>query len=535
MNEQVREEHDMRPIRFSAGVIALVAALAISPSLALAQSTLRVVNHSDLKVIDPTWTTAYIVRNHGYMVYDTLFALDAKLQVQPQMVDTWSVADDKVTYTFRLRDGLEWHDGQSVTSADVVPSIKRWAARDSAGQLLMKVVQDMTAVDDRTFRIVLKEPSGLLMVSLSKSSGPVFVMPKRVAETDPFTQFSDAVGSGPFVFKKDEWKPGEKAVYVKNSKYRPRNEPPSGLAGGKVAKVDRVEWIAMPDQQTVVNALINGEIDMIEQPQHDLFPLLVKDPNIELVSLDPHGLQYIFRFNVLHKPFDNPKVRQALLYAFNQEDFLKAVIGDPKYYRTCKALFVCDTPFGSTKGWEDKLDSNIDKAKALLKEAGYDGTPVVLMGTSDLYVLNNLAPVGKALMERAGMKVDMQRMDWSTLVARRAKKDPPPIGWSALFTAASSVDLANPLLNGMVNASCDGAWFGWPCDQKIVELRDKFGREPDLERQKEIAEQIQLRVVEYPTHVILGQYYLPIARRKSVTGNIQSSIPVFWNIEKKGR
>src|SRR5882757_1847287 len=331
----------MRPIRLFAAVATIVVALAMAPSLGLAQSTtLRVVNHSDLKVLDPTWTTAYIVRNHGYMIYDTLFALDAKLQVQPQMVETWSVGDDKVTYTFRLRDGLEWHDGQSVTSADVIPSIKRWAARDSAGQLLMKVVQDMTAVDDRTFRIVLKEPSGLLMLSLSKSSGPVFVLPKRVAETDPFTQFSDAVGSGPFIFKKDEWKPGEKAVYVKNAKYRPRDEPPSGLAGGKVAKVDRIEWISMSDQQTVVNALINGEIDMIEQPQHDLFPLLVKDPNIELVSLDPHGMQYTFRFNVLHKPFDNPKVRQALLYAFNQEDFLKAVIGDPRYYKPCKALFM---------------------------------------------------------------------------------------------------------------------------------------------------------------------------------------------------
>ena len=525
----------MRLTRFSAEALALVAALAMAPSLAFAQSTLRVVNHSDLKVIDPIWTTAYIVRNHGYMIYDTLFALDADLRVQPQMVETWSVADDRVTYTFRLREGLEWHDGQAVTSADVIPSIKRWAARDPVGQLLLTVVQDMTAVDDRTFRIVLKEPSGLLMMGLAKPSGTPFMMPKRVAESDPFTQLSDTVGSGPFVFKKDEWKPGEKAVYVRNSKYRPRSEPPSGLAGGKIAKVDRVEWVAMSDQLTVVNALISGEIDMIEQPQHDLFPVLAKDPNVELVNLDPRGLQYIFRFNVLHKPFDNPKIRQALLYAFNQEDFLKAVIGDPRYYKTCKALFMCDTPFASTKGWEDKLESNIDKAKALLKEGGYDGTPVVLLGTTDLYVLNNLAPVAKALMERAGLKVDMQRMDWATLVARRTRKEPPPVGWSALLVAGSWLDLANPLVNTQVNASCDGAWFGWACDMELVELRNAFARAPDLAKQKEIAEAIQLRVVDYPTHIFLGQYSVPIARRKSVTGNIESAITVFWNIEKKGR
>ncbi|HEX2889147.1 ABC transporter substrate-binding protein [Vineibacter terrae] len=523
----------MRWIRF----LALALATTLAAGSADAQTTLRVVMHSDLKVIDPVWTTAYIVRNHGYMIYDTLFALDAKLEVQPQMVDTWSVADDKVTYTFRLRDGLEWHDGQPVTSDDVIPSIRRWAARDPLGQLMMAVVQEMAAVDARTFRVVLKEPSGLLMMGISKPSGnALFIMPRRVAETDPFTQISDTTGSGPFIFKKDEWKPGDRTVYIKNPKYRPRAEPPSGLAGGKVAKVDRVEWLAISDQQTAVNALVNREIDMIETPQHDLFGLLTKDPNIELVNTNPLGLQYIFRYNVLHKPFDNPKIRQALFYAFNQQDFLNGVIGDPKYYKTCKAMFMCDTPFASTKGWEDKLDSNMEKARALLKEGGYDGTPVVLLGTTDLQVLNNLAPVAKSLMERAGMKVDMQQMDWSTLVSRRAKKDPPAQGgWNALLTATASVDIVNPLINAFVNASCDGAWFGWACDQQLVALRGQFARAPDLATQQQIAEAIQLRAIEYPTHVFLGQWYQPIARRKSVTGNIESAVPVFWNVEKNER
>jgi len=524
----------MHCIRTLAGALALAAGLATAAS---AQTTLRVVNHSDLKVIDPIWTTAYIVRNHGYMIYDTLFALDSKLQIQPQMVDTWSVGDDKITYTFKLRDGLEWHDGQPVTSADVIPSIKRWAARDALGQLVMNIIQDMAAVDARTFRIVLKEPSTLLMMGLSKPSGLApFIMPKRVAETDPFTQIADTTGSGPFIFKKDEWKPGDHTVYVKNPKYRPRAEPPSGLAGGKVAKVDRVEWLAISDQQTAINALVNGEIDMIETPQHDLYPLLIKDPNIELVTTNPLGLQYVFRYNVLHKPFDNPKVRQALFYAFNQQDFLTGVIGDAKYYKTCKAMFMCDTPFASTRGWDDKLESNMEKAKALLKEGGYDGTPVVLLGTTDLYVLNNLAPIAKSLMERAGMKVDMQQMDWSTLVSRRAKKDPPAQGgWSALLTATASVDIVNPLTNAFVNASCDGAWFGWACDPRLVELRAQFARSNDPAKQREIAEAIQLRVTEYPTHVFLGQWYQPIARRKTVSGNIESAVTVFWNVEKNGR
>ncbi|MGJ4929220.1 ABC transporter substrate-binding protein [Bradyrhizobium sp. HKCCYLS2038] len=512
----------------------LVAAVLALTAGTVEANTLRVVMSSDFKILDPYWTTAYIVRNHAYMIYDTLFATDANLQIRPQMVDSWNVSEDQLTYTFKLREGLQWHDGQPVTSADVIPSIRRWSARDAAlGQPLMRLIKEMTSVDERTFRIVLTEPTSLLMTALSKPSLSIFIMPRRVAELDPNVQLSDTTGSGPFIFKKDEWKPGEKAVYVKNPNYKPRAEPPSGLAGGKVAKVDRVEWITLADAQTTVNALLKGEIDMIESPQPDLFPLLEGDPNIELVSLSKQGSQFLLRFNVLNKPFDNPKIRQAVLYALNQEDFLNAAVGDPRFYIKCKAVFICNTPFGSTKGWDDKLESNFTKAKALLTEAGYDGTPVVLMGPTDLPILNNLGPVAKSLLERAGFVVDFQRMDWSTLVSRRAKKDPPPAGWSAMFTLPTASDLYNPLVNGMVNASCDKAWFGWPCDQRLEDLRRAFSQATAMERQTEIAEAIQIRMLEYPTHIPLGQVNLPIARRKTVSGNIEANVPVFWNVEKK--
>jgi len=326
--------------------------LALAPGAALAQTTLRVVMHSDLKIIDPIWTTAYIVRNHGYMVYDTLFAMDAKGEIHPQMVDKHEVSTDKLTYTMTLRDGLLWHDGQPVTAEDCVASIKRWAAKDSLGQKMLSFVKELQVVNPKTFRIVLREQTGLVLQALGKPSSNVpFMMPKRVADTDPNTQISDVTGSGPFVFKKDEWKPGDKAVYVKNAQYKPRHEPPSGLAGGKVVKVDRVEWQAIPDHQTAINALLNNEIDYMEAPPHDLYPVLKKDPAVRLVTLNPLGNQYVFRFNTLHKPFDNAKVRQAVWYAFNQEDFLKAVIGDPQYYKVCKAMFVCGTPLDRRRAW----------------------------------------------------------------------------------------------------------------------------------------------------------------------------------------
>ncbi|MCW5748733.1 MAG: ABC transporter substrate-binding protein, partial [Alphaproteobacteria bacterium] len=377
---------------------AAVMAGALMMTAPVSAQTFRVVMHSDLKIVDPIWTTAYIVRNHGYLVWDTLFAMDEKFDVKPQMVDKWTLSDDKLTYTFTLRDGLEWHDGKPVTAEDCVASVKRWGAKDSMGQKLMGVTKELKVVDAKTFQLVLKEPYGLVLQSLGKPSSNVpFMMPKRVAETDPNTQIkgSDVIGSGPFIFKADEWKPGEKVVYVKNPKYKPRSEPASGLAGGKVVKVDRVEWIHIADVQTAINALITGEVDMVESPGHDLLPVLAKEKDIKLFNANPTGNQFTFRFNVLYKPFDNAKIRQAAIVAMSQEPFLQAVVGDKQWYKPCKAMFICGTPLETTVGMEGVLNGDSAKAAQMLKDAGYDGTPVVLMQSTDLQVLTNLAPVAK--------------------------------------------------------------------------------------------------------------------------------------------
>jgi peptide/nickel transport system substrate-binding protein len=515
-------------------VSALAAVLAFS-AVAHAQSVLKVSLHSDLKIIDPVWTTALISTHHGNMVYDTLFAVDEKLVVQPQMVDKFDVSADKLTYTFTLRDGLEWHDGQPVTAEDCIASIKRWAAKDGMGQKMMGVTASLSAPDAKTIKLVLKEPYGLVIESLGKSSSNVpFMMPKRVADTDPNTQITDAIGSGPFIFKKDEWKPGEKAVYVRNAKYKPRNEPASGLSGGKVVKVDRVEWVTIPDQQTQVNALLNGEIDFIEIVPPDLLPLLQKDKNIKIFVTNLAGRQYAMRFNVLHKPFDNPKVRQAVLYALDQKAFLEANVGNPNYFKECRSLFPCGSPLESTKGWEDKVSGNTAKAKEILQAAGYDGTPVVLMHQTDTAGHNNLATVAKPQLEAAGFKVDLQAMDWQTLVSRRTKKDPlDKGGWSAFFTSWGSTDVLNPVSAAFLNASCDKATFGWPCDEALEKLRDAYAKETDPAKQKAIAEQVQLRVLEYPTHVILGQFTTPTALRTNVDGLLHTPALALWNVEKK--
>ena len=500
-----------------------------------ADSTLRVAMHSDLKVIDPVWTTALITTHHGFMVYDTLFALDEKLAIKPQMVDTWTVSDDKLTWIFKLRDGLLWHDGQPVTADDCIASLRRWAVKDGMAQKLMSFVSELKVVDAKTFAFQLKEPYGLVLDTLGKATSNVpFMMPKRVAEGDANVQLSDTTGSGPFIFKRDEWKPGEKAVYVKNPAYKPRAEAPSGYAGGKVVNVERVEWLWIADPQTQVNALINGEIDLIEAPTHDLVPLFARDLNIGIYVAAPLGRQYAMRFNVLHKPFDNDKIRQAVLYAFNQKDFLDAVVGNPEFYRVCKSMYPCGSPNETTKGWDDKLDSNFAKAKALLAEAGYDGTPVVLMQSTDVSALSNLAPVAKSLLEKAGFKVDLQATDWQTVLARRAKREPTSQGgYNAYFTSWGSIDVMDPVSTNFFNASCEKATFGWPCDATLEKLRDAYARETDPAKQKAIAEAVHVRASEYPTHVHLGQYLQPSAYRKTLTGLLVASNLVLWNVAKK--
>ena len=517
------------------GILATVGALLGLLKTADAQITLRVVPHADLKILDPIWTGGYITRNHGYLIYDTLFAMDEHGAVQPQMVDSYEMSADRLTYTFRLRGGLLWHDGTPVTAEDCIASIRRWAARDTLGQKVMSFVDLITTLDSRTFTISLKEQTGLLILALGKPSSNVpFMMPKRVAETDPNTQIADFTGSGPFVFNRDEWKPGNKVVYDRFDKYKPRAEPASGLAGGKIAKVDRVEWLSIPDQLQAVNAFLAGEIDYFESPPHDLLSLIAADPNVERVVLNPLGNQYVFRPNHLHKPFDNPKIRQALWYAFNQTDFLQASIGNPEYYRPCKAMFGCGTAFASEKGMDGLLQSSFERARELLKEAGYDGTPVVLLHSTDLSVLTNLAPVAKSLMERAGFKVDMQSTDWQSLLSRINKRDAPNSGgWNAYLTSNAVAEILNPVMARMLNAGCEKAFApGWPCDREIEMLRDQFARETDAVRQKQIAEAIQVLATRVTTHVILGQWYTAAAVRKNVSGMPIAPVPVFWNVTK---
>jgi peptide/nickel transport system substrate-binding protein len=514
--------------------VALTSQLMTSQAMA-AGKTITAVMHADLRT-PGMQTTAYIVRDFGYMIYDTLLAQDSSFKIQPQMAE-YKISDDKLTYTFTLRDGLKWHDGTPVTAEDCVASLKRWGKADGMGQKLMDFTASLEATDAKTITLKLKEPYGLVLESIGKPSSLVpFMMPKRLAETPPGTPIPELIGSGPFKFVQAEFQPGVKAVFVKNTDYVPRKEPPSWTSGGKVVKVDRVEWITMADAQTAVNALQSGDIDFMEIPSFDILPILEANKDIKVDTLDKVGFQTVGRMNFLLPPFDNVKVRRAAFMAMNQKDVLDALIGNPQYYKLCGAAFVCGTPLETDVGSEAVVKGNgMAEARKLLAESGYDGTPIVIMAPGDVVTLKAQPIVAAQLLKEAGFKIDLQATDWGTVVSRRTSQKPiKEGGWNMFFTNWNGADLSNPIVNFAIGGKGkNGGWFGWADDPKIESLKNDFARATTLADQKKIATEIQKEAWDQVIYIPLGQYTQPSAWRKSLTGVLDGpATPIFWNIDK---
>src|SRR5215471_3660211 len=507
-------------IRRFGATAAAAAVLCLGPVPGLAQSapkTLRFIPQADLRSIDPIWTTAYVTRNFSYLVFDTLFALDKDFKPQPQMVDRWTVSDDKLIYKFTLRDGLKWHDGQPVRAADCVASVKRWGQRDKFGQKLMEAVGEIAPVDDKSFTIALKFPFPLLIDGLGKLSSNVpFMMPERLARTDAFQQIPEAIGSGPFKFVKEEWEPGHRAVFVRNPDYVPREEAPSFASGGKVAKVDRVEWLYIPDTATAAAALNSGEADWYEQPPADLVPVFAGNKDIVVATVDPLGNHGILRFNHVQPPFNNLQLRQAVLNLVDQKDYMGAAAGDPKYWKTCAALFGCATPFETNAGADALLHGpNPAAAKELIQKAGYKGEKIVLLSATDQPIVQGQALVTLDALRKVGLNVELQASDWGTLITRRASKEPVEKGgWSIFHTWTSAPDFFSPAVNLPLRGNGEKAWFGWPTDPRIEELIDSWFKAPDLAAQKKLAADIQ---VEAYTNDIP---YVPTVTTVAPTGTI---------------
>ncbi len=506
-----------------------------NPSLAqgAARNTLRFIPHSNLAAVDPVAASGYIVRNYGFMVYDTLFAVDPDFRVQPQMVEGHEVSGDGRLWRFRLREGLKFHDDQPVRGADCVASIRRWGARDTMGQTLMLAVDEIRATGDRDFEIRLKRPFPLMLEALGKlSTQPLFIVPERVGLSDPMIPNTETIGSGPFRFLRDQWVPGSLAVFERFADYVPRAEPARGAAGGKRVLLDRVEWRIIADPATSAAALQTGEVDWWEQPAFDLLPLLTRNREVRIELTDPVGSLLMMRFNHLHPPFDNVRVRRAVLAAVNQRDYLEAAVGSARYSGECRGFFACGTPLGSDQGTQ-VMPGRLDDAIRMLRESGYAGENVVIISPTDLPTTNAMSLVTADLLRRMGMRVELVATDWSSVLSRRANRNPPDRGgWSIFHTFWAGADVANPIVHLPLRTHGTAAWAGWPTDEPLEALRTRFLEAADEASQRAIVAEMQRRAFETVPFVPLGQMKPPTAYRRNVQGIFNATVPFFWGVSK---
>lgn len=496
---------------------------------------LRVAPHADLRTLDPVFASIVITRMHGLMIYETLFAWDGALQPRPQMVESWEVSPDNLVWTFTLREGLRFHDGQPVTSRDVVASLERWMKRDTVGGKLREYTAGLEALDARRFALRLSRPMGFVTFSLGSAVGQIpAIMRESDARTDPNRAVAETIGSGPFRFNRAEWRSGSRIVYDRNPDYAPRPEPPDGLAGGRVAKVDRVEWHIMPDPGTAAAALQAGEIDIWEQPALDLVPLITRNREVRVERLTNLSTQSMLRPNSLHPPFDDPRARLALALVGDQADFMAAGFGDGRWWRRCRSYFVCGGPYGTEAGTEPFARPDPERARRLLAEAGYRGEKLVMITSHDIAPIGRMAEVAADALRRAGVDVDLQVSDWGTVTTRQPRRDPPDRGgWHLFVTNASGPTMHHPITNIGTNMSCERAWAGWPCDSEAERLRAAAVDATDDAERRRLVEALHRRLSEQQPYRVLGQFDQPYARRANVTGVLQAPVMVFWNIEKR--
>jgi len=504
-----------------------------APALAQGQKPLRFIPQANLTSIDPIWTTAVITYDHAYMIYDTLYGFDGAGEMKPQMCAGHEVSSDQLTWTFTLRDGLLFHDKEKVRAQDCVPSLKRWGSRDSFGQKLMQSVNEIVALDDKRFVIKLKKPCPQLLFGLGARQS--FIMPERVAVRPGTEQLTDPTGSGPFRFLKDEWVSGVSASYAKFDGYVPRQEPPRFFSGGKVAHFDRVEWKVQPDPATAAAALQKNEADWLELPLIDLIPMLKKSPGVTTAVIDPGGWLMFMVLNNLYPPLDNPKIRQAILMALDQNVFVESVVGDQKELAVVPTgLFAPTMPMANKAGMEKATGPrDVAKSKQMIAESGYKGEPIMIMSPADQPALSQMSEVARDLFQSIGLKVDYRSMDWGSVITRRA--NPKPVeegGWGAFITVMSALTGANPGSMLPLRGNGRQGWFGWPTDPKLEELRESWFDAPTLAEQKAVAEQVQARYYETVPFLVLCRMQQPTAFRSDIKDMVSAAFPVFWGVKR---
>jgi len=494
--------------------------------------TLRVSLNTELQVLDPIVTTINSARVFAYLVFDTLVSIDSQGRFHPQMLEGWEVSPDRLTWRFALRDGLEFHDGTPVTAEDCVASIRRWARREAFGAAMMDAAREISVTGPKTFELRLSRPFAFVIEALGRSGHQIpVIMPARLASMDAAVAVPEVMGSGPFLFLRNEWRPGERASFVRNPRYRPRAEAPDGLSGGKVVRMERVELISVTDQSTRAAALQAGELDWLEILPPDFVAPMRRNRNV--VVGRPAGVdQFLALLNVNHAapPFNDLRARQALQAAVLQPEVMAAMgLPEDLVVPQCGSIYMCGWDGASEAGLEPIRASGTERARALLRESGYRGEPVAFLHAQTSALLNPIGLVVADQMRRAGFNVDLQSSDYATVAQKRLSRT----GWAVAPIVNNGIDLVNPIANPLVAFNCSDNSPGWYCDPAMTELLSRYATEDDPAGQRRLADGIQAAMHRNVSYVLAGQFAGPPAWRANLTGVVPFSFPVFWGISRR--
>ncbi|MDB4894757.1 MAG: peptide transporter [Firmicutes bacterium] len=478
---------------------------------------LQVATIGNPPTLDIHISTTAIVEQVTFNLYETLFALDSKFLPRPMLADSYQWENGQRRLVIKLRTGVLFHNGQELTAADAAASIGRWLRLSALGKQIAPNVAEIKAADAHTMTIDLKAPMSTLVAALANPNNEAAIMPKAIVDAAGDKPLAEFVGTGPY--KLAEFAQDRYVRLTRWEQYVPRAEPADGYAGKKEALLDEIDYIPVSEAQTREAGLQSGQYHFAFQIPQDHYQTLKGNAELDMLMTKPAGWTTLV-FNKQKGPFTDVRLRQAVNWSLDPGAIMKAAYGDADFYRLDPSLAPKEGPYWSDIGNDRYNKRSLEKARALLAEAGYDGRPIRLLTTKEYDYQYKTAVVAKQQMEEAGFKVDMQVVDWATLVQRRANPD--------LYDIFTTAILFSPLPTAE-NVFLSPAWPGWWQSTNLQQHVDAFNAEVDPARQKAQWDEVQRVFWEEIPVIHLGDYFNLHAKRRELKGYQSMPNVFFWN------
>jgi peptide/nickel transport system substrate-binding protein len=450
-------------------------------------------------------------------IFEQLFAFDAKYEVKPMLAQSVSVSPDGKTYTIPLRQGVKFHNGQEMTSADVLASLNRWTKVSSRGKIAAQSIESITASDGRTVVLKLKAPFAPLLSFLAFQNTAAAIYPQAIVDKFGEKMISEYVGTGPYKF--EDWKPDFRIRLVRFPDYAARADAASGFAGKKVAYLDALEFYPVTEVGSRVAGVESGDYQYAMNANKEAYPRLAKNSSLKALIISPGQWGWLI-FNKKQGPMANETLRQAALAALDMEPILRAAYGLPEFYQMEPSYYPKGTAWYSTAGAKLYSQKNTAAAKALLAKAGYKGEPIRLVTTKEYEYMYNIALTAAEQWKAVGFNIDLQVFDWATVLDRRGK----PEMYEVFVTGHAFVP--DPSLITILSAQYPG-WWDSPEKNALVA---KLNATPQQTTRKQVWDQLQELIYTQVPVIRIGHEQLFHLATAKLVGMWTSPWPNFWNV-----